>query len=182
MKKSIIVLLLMISVLFLGNITVSAKSLDNNENDESITITELPSSAPSEFYENPSDVLNGSLRSIEEPIYFWDLNSGDYYGNLIEVRQHWLYTNYYFLPNSSGILYLDYSIQPVEQTGTKMRIGVYNMSTGKFVKYYTSPPSPTAICIQVKDLNTNQHYAFAFLAIRDPLALNAVQGTIRVFN
>lgn len=137
---------------------------------------------PDTFYMNPSDVLNGTMRSKTVPTKYWNLTNNPYTGNLIEVRVNWLYTNYYFAPNSNGIMYLDYNIKPYNTEGTRMNIGVYNISTGKFVKYYETGGVPTAACIQIKELKTNQHYALAFTAIRDPLAYNAIQGTIKIFH
>lgn len=182
--KKIIAMFLIIAMVFTGNVSVNAKEFnDNYIEDENIEIREITKgSAPSKFFSNPVDVLNSSLRSTSVPTRYWNLASSAYTGNLVEVRVNWLYTNYYFAPNSSGILYLDYNIRPVNTTGTQMQIGVYNISTGKFVKYYTTGGVPTAACIQIKGLNTDQHYALAFTAVRDPLPYNAVQGTIQVYH
>lgn len=183
MKKKILSMILVITVLFMGMITVNAKETDNTSTDGNIQIEVIPKgSSPKEFFDNPSDVLNSSFRSTTKPTKYWNLASKDYTGNLIEVRASWLYTNYYFSPNNSGALNLDYNISPINMNGTKMKIGIYNKSTDKFVKYYTTGGVPTAACIRVTGLNKNQHYAFAFTAVRDPNAYNGIRGTIRVYH
>lgn len=120
--KKIIAMFLIIAMVFTGNVSVNAKEFnDNYIEDENIEIREITKgSAPSKFFSNPVDVLNSSLRSTSVPTRYWNLASSAYTGNLVEVRVNWLYTNYYFAPNSSGILYLDYNIRPVNTTGTQM--------------------------------------------------------------
>lgn len=183
MKSKIISMLLIFSIVFASVPKVSALEVTSNSLNENVTIeVSEGSKAPKEFFENPSDVINGNLYSTAKPTKFWDLSSSDYNGNLVEVRASWLYTNYYFLPNSSGAINLDYWIEPVNVTGTKMTIKIYNMSTGKFVSTYTTAGAPTGACVTFRGLNTNQHYAIAFQAVRDPLAYNAVEGTIVVYH
>lgn len=164
------------------NISVNAKTIVEDNNVE-ITVIDNQDNAPRGFFENPSDVINGSLtRSLSIPTAYWNLSSSNYYGNLVEVRVNWLYTNYYFYPNSSGKLYLDYDITPVDAAGTKMYIRVYDITTSSEIAVYTSGASPTSSCIQVSGLNTSHKYAFAFRAKRDPLAYNAVEGSIIVYH
>lgn len=183
MKSKIMAMLLILSVVFSSFPKVNAMQIDNSTSTENVTVEVSEGNrAQKEFFENPSDVLNGHLYEVTKPTKFWDLSSKDYNGNLVEVRASWLYTNYYFSPNSRGELNIDYWITPVNASGTKMTISVYNISTGKFVTSYTTAGSPTGACVTFRGLNTNQHYAFAFQAVRDPLAYNAVQGTIVVYH
>lgn len=171
--------------LFIGTVSVNADEIETNLGEENVIIeVNGTGTAPSEFFENPSDVLSGSdvsLFSTSVPTLYWDLSSSPYNGNLDVIRVNWVYTNYYFAPNSNGELNLDYNISPVNISGTKMQIGLYNFSTRKFVSYYTTEGAPTAQCLTFRNLNTQQHYAFAFVAIRDLNAANAVTGTIRVY-
>lgn len=181
MKKGIITAVVAVAVIFAGNVEVNAQNLeDYNEN---IVIEEVgPGTAPDTFFENPSDIINGRLRSTSKPTLFWDLSSSTYTANLVEVRMNWLYTNYFFLPNSSGKLYVDYNIKPIEANGTVMKIGVYNMTTGRFEQDFNTPGVPIAACSQIKGLNTRQNYAIAFLAVRDLTAFNGIQGTVKIFH
>ncbi len=175
--------ILTLSILFYGSFSVNAMSIDMDkyEEDENIEIKVIENAeTPFEFYDNPSDNLNGLLYSTSKPTNYWDLSSkGTYTANLVEVRASWLYTNYYFSPNSSGKLYLEYSLYPVEGTSTKVQIGVYNKSTDKFVKYYTVG-TPAFQSLQITGLNPDQHYAIAFTALRDLTAYNSVQGTVKI--
>lgn len=183
MKSKIISILLIFSIMFIGIPKANALEIANNTLNENITIeVSEGNKAAKEFFENPSDVINGNIRSTSKPTEFWDLSSSNYNGNLAEVRASWLYTNYYFLPNSSGTINLDYWINPVNVKGTKMTIKLYNISTGKFVSTYTTEGAPTGSCVTFRGLNKNQHYAMAFQAVRDPLAYNAVKGTIVVYH
>lgn len=181
MKK--IISILFIFAIFCVSTTVNAQELNISSSDNNIDIEIVGNgSAPEEFFDNPADVLRGQLRSTSKPTVFWNLNSNEYTGNLIEVRRSWLYTNYYFSPSSSGVLFLDYNISPINVNGTKMLIALYNKSTDKFEQTYTTGGVPTAACIRVAGLNTNQHYAFAFKAIRDPDAYHGIKGTIKVYH
>ena len=183
MKSKFMSVLLILSIVFASFPKVSAMEITSNLSDENITIeVSEGSKAQKEFFENPSDVINGNLYSTSKPTKFWNLSSNDYNGNLVEVRSSWLYTNYYFFPNSSGALNLDYWIEPVNAAGTKMTIKVYDVTAGKFVSTYTTAGAPTGACITFRGLNTTHHYAIAFQAVRDPLAYNAVEGTFVVYH
>lgn len=180
MKFNIKLLTLIISIFLFNCLNVNA--MEQNIQNDSINFEEVSLGTSSvELYENPDDVLSASYRSTSKPTQYWNLSSRAYSGNLVEVRVNWLYTNYYFSPNSSGIIFLDYNISPLNVSGTKMQIGLYNKSTDSFVKYYTSSGAPTSSCLRVTGLNKNQHYAFAFKAIRDPNTYNGVSGTIKVY-
>ncbi len=177
MKKIILPLLIFSLITFIGTPNVSAKE---------ITITESGNgSAPSSFYKNPSDVLDSNaikLDSLSVPTKYWNLSSSAYTGNLVSVGKNWLYTNYYFSSNNNGIIYLDYNIQSVNSNGVKTRIGLYNKSTGRFDKQYTTAGAPTGACLTVAGLNTNQHYAFAFHTVAKNNNYYNVKGTIKVYH
>lgn len=183
MKIKSFAILSLIIISFAGSSKVIAMESNNNTISENITIEVKPSTNNSKnFFENPSDVLNGNYREKNIPTQYCDLNSSQYNGNLIEVRSSLLYTNYYFSPNTNGELKIDYWISPINTSGTKMIIKLYNISTRKFVETYTTSGAPTGACVTFRGLNKSQHYAFAFQAIRDPLAYNAVEGTITVYH
>lgn len=180
MKKGIITAAI-VAAIFVGNVEVKAEALENHN--ENITIENVgPGTAPDTFFENPSDIINGRLRSTSKPTLFWDLNSSTYTANLVEVRMNWLYTNYFFVPNTSGKLYVDYNIKPIEVNGTVMKIGVYNMITGRFEKDFNTAGVPVAACSQISELNANQTYALAFIAVRDTDGMHGIQGTVKVFH
>jgi hypothetical protein len=185
MKKALLMTLTIVAVIFTKNMFVNALETDS-ENDEQITIqiNESGIGAPSEFFTNPSDTLSDKflLRSQSKPTVFWDLSSSSYTANLQEIRKNLVYTNYYFSPNSSGQLNLDYNITGIETTGTKMRISVYNKSTDTIVSEYITAGAPTAQCMTFGGLNTSQHYAFAFSTVRQGLAYKGVTGTAVVYH
>ena len=128
-------MIVFIIMLFLME-TISVNAKESYEIDENIKISKsMQSSAPDTFYMNPSDVLNDTMCSKTYPTKYWNLTNNPYTGNLIEVRANQLYTNYYFAPNSNVVMYLDYNIKPYNTEETRMNIGVYNISNGKFLKY-----------------------------------------------
>ena len=180
MKKRLLFVFLIAMIILPIGLNVKASESNKSEN---VEITVIDKKIPARgFFINPSDVIGNNSRSTSIPTAYWNLSSANYYGNLVEVRASWLYTNYYFYPNSSGKLYLDYYITPINSPGTKMYIAVYDITTSSTVTTYTSAGSPTGSCIQVSGLNTSHKYAFAFKAVRDPWAYNGVQGTITVYH
>ena len=181
MKLQVRLFILVLSILLFNSIDTHA--LELNTQSDSVNFEEVSlGTAPDEFYKNPDDELSDYFRSTSKPSRYWNLNSSAYSGNLVEVRVSWLYTNYYFSPNNNGVIFLDYNIKPLNVSGTKMQIGLYNKSTNSFDKYYTSAGAPTSACLRVSGLNKNQHYAFAFKAIRDYNAYNGLSGTFKVYN
>lgn len=182
MPKRILVMLCSLLTVIGTSCGVLAVEYEEVDTNIDISVIENENLAPVDFFENPDDVIGISTYTTSVPTLYWDLSSKDYNGNLVEVRAGWLYTNYYFSSNKDGKLFLDYNIQGIDTDGTKMQIGVYNKSTGKFVQYYTTSGVPTAACMQFTGLNKSQHYALAFKAVRDPLAYNGIKGTIVVSN
>ncbi len=85
MKKFATMIVFIIMLFLMG--TISANAKESYEIDENIKISKsMQSSAPDTFYMNPSDVLNGTMRSKTVPTKYWNLINNPYTGNLIEVR------------------------------------------------------------------------------------------------
>lgn len=157
MFKKIAIFTTIISIAFIGISNVNADEVDDNYNEEiTIEINENGIGAPSEFFSNPSDILvNNLFRSTSKPTVYWNLANSSYTANLQEIRASLVYTNYYFSPNSSGKINLDYNIRGIETNGTQMRISVYNKSTDRIVSEYITAGVPTGQCMTFSGLNTN---------------------------
>lgn len=182
MRNKLLCIALLFVAFFICNCGVKAENLDK-ENNVVITVVDKKNKKSDFSLEIKSDIIGeSSTKSLSIPTAYWNLSSSDYHGTLTEVRVNWLYTNYYFYPNSSGKLYLDYDIEPINVAGTKMYIRVYDITTSSEVALYTSGGSPTSSCIQVSGLNTSHKYAFAFRAKKDLGAYNGVKGTITVYH
>lgn len=181
--KKIIFTLLTISFISLGFNSVSAQELKTDNENSNVIIEEISTSSSSRaFFTNPSDTLNGMLYSLNVPTSFYNLNNDSYTANLTEVGHGWLYTNYYFSPNSSGVLFVDYDVRQMNAWSTGMQIGVYDIETRKMVQTFNVNKVPTAACLRISGLNTSHHYAIAFTLYNYSDISARVQGTAVVYH
>ena len=128
------------------------------------------------------EIENNSVspRSAIKPAFtydnFYDLTSSNYRANLVEVAPSmWLYTNKYFIPNSSGQLYVKYSVKKLSGIDdVNMRIGIFDLTantcyTGFITNKVTSYSSYTTGQVRFKGLNPDHYYAVGFLSELSPI-------------
>lgn len=104
MKKAFIYnLIVAVSLLFDTNDAFASQI--KNGNDSNVIIEKISKgNVPDTLFENPSDVLDGSLinsmgenasvYSLSKSTSYWNLSSSSYTGNIVELSTSWLYTNY----------------------------------------------------------------------------------------
>lgn len=71
-------------------------------------------------------------RSTSVPDSYWNLAENNYSADLQIVGKSWLYTNYYYHPNGSGRIYVDYNVTADTST-TTLYIGLYDLTKAKLV-------------------------------------------------
>ncbi len=125
-----------------------------------------------------NDTLNAGSRSLSKPTKYWNLNSSSYRASLELVSTSWLYTNYYFHCNSSGKINIEGKVYSDTGRPTQMKIGVYSLTTNRFVKYYTveSCLQGTYFVHSFTGLSTTSNYAIAFIAVYDGFSNDSVHG------
>lgn len=132
-----------------------------------------------------SDSINIVPQSTSLPTKYWNLANGNSYGaTLTEVRVSWLYTNYFFHANSNGKLNIDYTIYSDTGRGTQMKVGVYDLTQGKFVTTFTSGESSLKGLSEswvVSGLSKTDKYAVAFVAVFDGMSRDSVHGTATIY-
>lgn len=128
------------------------------------------------------DVLNGMARSLSIPTTYWNLGSQKYSATLEMVGRSMLYTNYYFKPNSNGVLYVDYDV--VAQGAATFRIGAYNIDTGNVVA--SSDLQVTGYgkegTVTFSSLDTDSNYAVFFMSVYDGWAVVYVSGSAEIYH
>ncbi len=124
------------------------------------------------------DTLNASLRSLSKPTKEWVLKNHIYKANLELVSTSWLYTNYYFHCSDSGKILLEGMVYSDTGRPTPMKIGVYSLTTKRFVDSYTVESSlkGTYFTHSFNGLYKSSKYAIAFVAVYDGFSHDSVHG------
>lgn len=173
MKKTLFVLSLALMTLLVLPNRVSALEIEVLESDGWV-----------DAYENPDDVIGADIYHINTtsvPSSYWDLGIKEYDANLTEVGWQQLYTNYYFQPSSSGVLYLDYSIKGLESGyNPKVKIRLYEVNNSGAIKTYTIQ-TPANACIRISGLSQSKMYYFSFQAVKLGLSWKSATGTAKVY-
>lgn len=131
---------------------------------------------------NYTEILNGNIQtySLSKPTQYYNLSNSNYKASLEVVGNAWLYTNYYFYPNSSGRIYVNYTIYSDTGRATKMKIGFYDLTDKEWDAYYTTNGS-TLSGISGKmyayNLDKNHKYAVAFYSVYDGWTHDTVHGS-----
>ena len=131
---------------------------------------------------NYTEILNGSIQtySLSKPTKYYNLANLSYKASLEVVGNAWLYTNYYFYPNSSGTIYVNYTIYSDTGRATKMKIGFYDLTDNEWDAYYTTNGS-TISGISGKmyayNLDKGHKYAVAFYSVYDGWTHDTVHGS-----
>ena len=111
-------------------------------------------------------------RSISIPASYWNLAKDNYSADLQIVGKSWLYTNYYYHPNGSGRIYVDYDVTADTST-TTLYIGLYDLTKAKLVVEYVVDNVRTTGktgSIYFYNLTQSHNYAVCFRA--HPSSLN----------
>lgn len=161
--KKVLLTLLTVSIIGFDANSIFGDELDGEIVNNNIKIEPISTSHFSQdFFDNPTDTLNGMLCSPNKPTSFFNLKNGLYTVNLVKASYDWLYTNYYFYPNSNGVIFLDYDLHLLNLWPTKMQIGVYDIDTKKIVQTFIQLGISISSCLMITNLNTSHRYAIAF--------------------
>lgn len=101
-----------------------------------------------------------------------------YRAQLELVSTSWLYTNYYFHCSDSGKFLLEGMVYSDTGRPTPMKIGVYSLTTKRFVDTYTVESSlkGTYFTHSFNGLYKSSKYAIAFVAVYDGFSHDSVHG------
>ena len=134
--------------------------------------------------ETTEDTRTVVSRSLSKPTEFWDLSIRDYNGTLSVVGISWLYSNYYFSPNSENKINVTYTIYSDSGRPTQMIVGLYDITESRQTSASWTSQGSTLDGITESfnfiNLNADHYYAITFCAKFDGLSRDTVHGTATI--
>lgn len=133
------------------------------------------------------DVLTSNTRSTSVPKEFYDLSEQDYEANMVTIgARSWLYTNYYFSPNSDNEIHVIYDIEGPGVSFTKLRIGLYDITSKEMVTSWLTDTIDPGYGISGKmyfyNLDPEHYYAVAFRSTGNDVGAKALSGTATIYH
>ena len=134
---------------------------------------------------NDLEVVDATFtRELTKPTVFWDLSlySGlnNYNAKNKLVGTSWLYTNYYFKPNSDGKIFWETIVDITAYVD--IRIGVLDMSANT-ISYYTYTIEPGVVNTfnsYFYNLDPSKNYAVCWMSVHTGFNIIHFSGTAEI--
>lgn len=119
-------------------------------------------------------------RSTSRPTNPFDLSKKDYEATLTLVSTSWLYTNFYFKPNSEGRIYVDCTIDSGIAAQT-IRMGILDMDTKQisYYEYYVTSVGDR-LDTYFYNLDPAKNYAVCWISVYDHFTHTSFSGSATI--
>lgn len=157
-KKLTIVITVFFTIIFshlAGQQNVNAALTQESNGKQQIIVCEANKMVAAK--EPQSNLVQG-MRGNISPYSFWNLNNSSYYFSISNMHSY-VYTNYYFNPNSQGIIYM--SFISFNSGGHNITIRCFEVGSNSEVYSWTFNPENYS-AITWSGLNPNKLYYFKF--------------------
>lgn len=127
-----------------------------------------------------------SLCELSKPTTFYNLSKKYYKASMQCIGTSWLYTNYYFKPNSNKKINVNYSLYSTKGSATNVIIGIFDLSNNsKLISKRTISNiygSGKSGSFSFTGLNKSHKYTVAFCVSSGGWSVKNAYGSAKIYH